>query len=105
MYPSNIAQLPALAKRVQVDYRINCRKCAHLTCDVFLAWNEHGQENAEGDFKVESCTCDYPTVCCTDNVKTHICMDCIEGLKTYDANLLSEENARLKKRLRQYENE
>lgn len=74
MYPSSIQPLPALVTRVQVDYRVNYKKCADLTCDVFLAWLEHGQHDAEGDFRVPTCSCDYPAVCCTDHVKTHVCM-------------------------------
>ena len=76
MYPTTPSALYPTPDRVQCDYRVSHAMCAEEGCTTLVAWYEHGQEDALGKFRAESCVCDYPTACCTEHAPHHVCEDC-----------------------------
>lgn len=108
MYPKTPVPLPPLVHNIQADYRVQHEECAEPLCDVLVVWYDHGQEDAAGAFKAKSCTCDHPMIFCTRHADTYICSDCCEEEEDeveeeQSADALRKENAQLRKRLRELE--
>ena len=51
-------------------------RCAFKDCTTLLFYNAPGGDDDDAEFRVESCTCDWPTLCCSKHVDDFVCLDC-----------------------------
>lgn len=63
---------------VQMSKYVTRAICAEKGCGVTLYYNASGGEDDDSEFRVESCTCEYRSLCCSEHVDTHVCLKCKE---------------------------
>jgi len=51
-------------------------KCAEQECKTLLFYNASGRSDDEEEYRVESCSCDAPALCCSKHIKTFKCLKC-----------------------------
>ncbi|MBX9637691.1 MAG: hypothetical protein K2Q45_09100 [Nitrosomonas sp.] len=64
------------AGKIQCSKYVQAVKCAESNCGIILAYNACGREDDEDEFRVSSCSCDAPALCCTAHVETYVCLYC-----------------------------
>ena len=61
---------------IEMSKYVCIQRCAEKDCATVIAYNRPGGEDDDEDFRIETCTCDFPALCCTKHVDTHVCPKC-----------------------------
>lgn len=63
---------------IQMSKYVSHATCAEPKCKTGLFYNAPGGDDDDAEFRVESCTCDYPALCCSEHIDNFTCLKCKE---------------------------